>query len=334
MCEKKNIPLLSVCLITYNDVKYIREAIDGVLMQKVKYSWEFIIADDCSTDGTREIVLEYKEKYPNIIKLILQENNVGPAKNFMELMSAPRSKYIAYIEGDDYWTDPHKLQRQLEYLENNQDYGLVYSKAKVFNDIKGCFEKKIIGKAFNDKELLLSNTIPTLTTMFRRDLYQRYLLDVKPEEKNWESGDYPIWLWFQFNSKIYFMPDITAAYRLLAESASHSSNLNRRYRFRLNSFNISDYYAKRFCTDDFYEVFLEYWYLFLYFFCLKHNLPDKNEYIKLLKELKHISWRTMIIITIFHDLKFEYAFILLNQNHILRRLLKNGRVKMLFGFGH
>src|SRR5260221_9377408 len=104
-------PLLSVCLITYNHSKFIRQAIEGVLMQSVNFSWELIIADDCSTDGTREILLEYKQKYPDFIKLILQKQNVGPAKNWLGLITSPKSKYIAYFEGDDFWIHPFKLQK-------------------------------------------------------------------------------------------------------------------------------------------------------------------------------------------------------------------------------
>ena len=109
-------PLLSVCLITYNHNKYIREAIESILMQKVNFTWELIIADDFSTDGTREIVLEYKEKYPDFIKLILQEKNVGATRNWIDLIIAPKSKYIAYFEGDDYWTNPYKLQKQRDFI--------------------------------------------------------------------------------------------------------------------------------------------------------------------------------------------------------------------------
>ena len=114
--------LLSVCLITFNHKDYIVEAIESILMQKVNFSWELIIADDYSTDGTREIILDYKNKYPDFIKLIFQEKNVGAAKNFMDLMTSPTSKYISYIEGDDYWTDNLKLQKQIEFLENNPEY--------------------------------------------------------------------------------------------------------------------------------------------------------------------------------------------------------------------
>ena len=124
-------PLLSVCLITYNHVKYIEQAIEGVMLQQVNFPWELIIADDCSTDGTREIVLRYQKKYPEIIKLILQEKNTGPTQNFMDLITYPSSKYIAYFEGDDYWTDPLKLQKQVDFLEANEDYSICFHEAMV-----------------------------------------------------------------------------------------------------------------------------------------------------------------------------------------------------------
>jgi glycosyltransferase involved in cell wall biosynthesis len=125
--------LLSVCLITYNHKDFIRQAIDSVLMQKVNFSWELIIADDCSTDGTRDIVIEYKNKYPDFIKLILQEKNVGPAQNWTDLISTPKSKYIAYFEGDDYWTDSHKLQKQVDFLSKNLDYSITSGNTYIIN---------------------------------------------------------------------------------------------------------------------------------------------------------------------------------------------------------
>ena len=103
-------PLVSVCIITYNQESYIRQAIESVLMQKVNFPWEIIIADDCSKDKTREIILEYKDRFPDLIKPLFQKRNVGGGKNFTDLINAATGKYVAYLEGDDYWTDDGKLQ--------------------------------------------------------------------------------------------------------------------------------------------------------------------------------------------------------------------------------
>ena len=131
MDKAKNLPLVSVYLITYNHAKYIRQAIEGILVQKTSFDWNLIIADDFSTDGTKEILLEYEEKLPDIIRLILQNKNVGPAQNFIDLIATPESKYIAYLEGDDYWTSPFKLQKQVDYLE---------TRPRIF----GCFHDVIV----------------------------------------------------------------------------------------------------------------------------------------------------------------------------------------------
>lgn len=124
-------PLVSVCLLTYNHQRWIEEAIESVLKQETGFPCEFIIAEDCSNDQTREIVLRYAEKFP--IRLILQEKNKGAMRNLKDLMDAPAGKYVAYIEGDDSWLDPLKLEKQAKLLEQNDDIALCYSNAKMFD---------------------------------------------------------------------------------------------------------------------------------------------------------------------------------------------------------
>jgi glycosyltransferase involved in cell wall biosynthesis len=127
-------PLLSICLITYNHVKYIEQAIESALMQKVDFPFALIIADDCSSDGTRDTLLRYKEKYPELITLILQEKNVGAGQNWLDLINYPASKYIAYFEGDDYWTHPDKLQKQVNFLEANPAYSTCFHYTQALNE--------------------------------------------------------------------------------------------------------------------------------------------------------------------------------------------------------
>lgn len=114
--------LVSVCMITYNHEKYISQAIDGVLIQETEFPIELLIGEDCSIDQTRKICKEYQEKYPDIIKLLLSENNLGMIQNFIATLKACSGKYIALCEGDDYWTDEEKLQKQVDFLENNSEY--------------------------------------------------------------------------------------------------------------------------------------------------------------------------------------------------------------------
>ena len=118
MTEK---PLVSIGCITYNHAPYIRQCIKGFLMQKTNFPFEIIINDDCSTDGTTEIIKEYEKQYPNLINAIYHSENQyskGVKGIFWKyVFSKVRGKYIAMCEGDDYWTDPYKLKRQIEYLE-------------------------------------------------------------------------------------------------------------------------------------------------------------------------------------------------------------------------
>lgn len=110
-------PLVSVALITYNHEKFIRAAIESILIQKTNFYYELIIADDASTDGTSQIIFEYQKKYPQIIKILPITVNLGMYRNVLRLWKACRGKYIAFLEGDDFWSYDLKLQRQVDYLE-------------------------------------------------------------------------------------------------------------------------------------------------------------------------------------------------------------------------
>jgi len=126
-----NKPLVSVCMITYNHENFIKDAIEGILMQKTSFPIELIIGEDCSTDNTRKIVKDYEEKYPEIIFAQYSEKNLGMINNFLNVLQAARGKYIALCEGDDYWTDPLKLQKQVDFLEANPEYVICANRTKV-----------------------------------------------------------------------------------------------------------------------------------------------------------------------------------------------------------
>ena len=124
-------PLVSVCCITYNHAQFIRKCLDGFLMQETSFPIEILIHDDCSTDGTTEIIREYEAKYPDLIFPLYEEENQYQQGKAAEIdfynYRRARGKYIAYCEGDDYWTDPLKLQKQVDFMEANPEYGLCYT---------------------------------------------------------------------------------------------------------------------------------------------------------------------------------------------------------------
>lgn len=212
-------PLLSVCLITYNHVKFIRQAIDSVLMQEVDFTWELIIADDCSTDGTREILLEYRERYPDFIKLILQERNVGPGQNWIELITYPSSEYIAYLEGDDYWTAPSKLQKQLNFLIRNPEHVLVFHDyvmklpSGAENIIRECREDEYsLDSILRDCPKIRSSTIVLRNILLRNPL-PSWIVSLR-------FGDWPLFLHLSRFGRIGQMSEVMSVYRLDTASSA------------------------------------------------------------------------------------------------------------------
>ena len=176
--------MVSVAMITYNHEPFIREAIEGVLMQQTHFPYELVIGEDCSTDRTREICIEYQQKHPDKIRLLLNEKNLGMMPNFIQTLNACSGKYIALCEGDDYWTDTMKLQKQVEFLEGNEEYVLTYHDAKVI-DAAGeiLIDTKLpcdFKEELHENELKQGNWVPTLSICFRNVIksYPKEMLKV------------------------------------------------------------------------------------------------------------------------------------------------------------
>ncbi len=215
--------ILTVCLITYNHDQYVEQAIDSILMQKTNFDWKLVIADDCSKDNTREILKRYQQKYPEKIHLILQEKNVGPATNFIELITYPNSKYIAYLEGDDYWIDEFKLQKQVDFLENNNEYVIHSSAAQYIKN--GLLTEETIGyenesKTFEITDFYRNNNLVSCTIMYRN------VLKEFPEfYKKLAFGDWFLYilLMHKTGGKSYRLNEIFSAYRI--HNTSSMANL-------------------------------------------------------------------------------------------------------------
>lgn len=120
-------PMVSVIVLSYKHIKYIRKCIDSILEQETDFDFEVLIGDDASNDGTKELLSEYQKKYPDKIRLFIREQNVGAARNAYDLRKECRGKYVANMESDDYWCDPHKLQKQVDYLESHSECSAVGS---------------------------------------------------------------------------------------------------------------------------------------------------------------------------------------------------------------
>jgi glycosyltransferase involved in cell wall biosynthesis len=240
-----NIPLLTVCIITYNHEKFICETLDSVLMQKTNFAYKILIGEDCSTDDTREILLEYKQKHPDKIDLLLNKKNMGPTDNLMNVHRAANTKYIAMLDGDDYWTDPDKLQIQVDFLEKNQNYAGCFHTIS-FNTIDSAkrylypenvkqdsFTAKDVITMIGKKWLIMTSSIVYNKTKTGNLPDWMYQLKI---------GDIPINLLIADAGNVFYMSKVMAAYRenvgsLMTTKAYNNTNIAKQRIHTLNLFN-------------------------------------------------------------------------------------------------
>jgi len=204
-------PLVSVRTLAYNHEKYIPHCLEGILMQRTTFPFEVIIGEDCSTDRTREIVLAYEKEYPDKIRGITSETNVGAAQNILRVQQACRGKYHAFCEGDDYWIDPLKLQKQVDFMEAHPDVSMCFHNAFIVKEsdfgVRLYFTSAM-------KEMLTfadacQNTIPMASIMARSEILARlpeWRLDL------WCS-DIAIRLWCAHHGNLGYLNEIMAVYR-------------------------------------------------------------------------------------------------------------------------
>lgn len=178
-------PMVSVCIPAYNQERYIRQCLEGVMMQQTNFSFEVIIGEDCSTDNTRSIVKEFEMRYPGIIKPIYHEKNVGPQRNAYEYCWPKLTgKYIAVCEGDDYWTDPGKLQKQVNFLEQHNDFVLCFHEVRTVDENNNILRqeeanadvieydwKSVFHKHIATLSVVFRNCIPTTHKDFLDTIY-------------------------------------------------------------------------------------------------------------------------------------------------------------------
>jgi len=217
----KEKPLVSICCLAFNHASYIEQCLDGFLAQKTNFDFEIVIHDDASTDGTAAIIETYSRKYPHIFKPLLQHTNqyaIG-AKTMNAQFNFPRceGKYIATCEGDDYWIDEHKLQKQVDFLEQNPQYGGVSTNNRWFFEKENTFKDSIFEEgAIRFEDLCESNKINSQTILFKKEL-----IEDLSWMKNLKIGDWPLHLMVTNQQPYYRFPEITTVYRV-HEGGVHS----------------------------------------------------------------------------------------------------------------
>lgn len=202
-------PKVSIITITYNHEKYIREALDSFVMQEVDFEFEVLVADDASTDKTQAIISEYAKRYPELIKPLLRKNNMGAWTNFLDVFKQAKGQYVALCEGDDFWTDPNKLQKQVDFLDAHPNHALCFHPVRVFfennEEEQSTFPMQKSG--FTTEKLLQENYIQTNSVMYRRrEDYSNLAIDIMP-------GDWYLHLYHAQFGKIGFINSTMSAYR-------------------------------------------------------------------------------------------------------------------------
>jgi len=229
--------LVTVFCLAYNHEKYIRKTLEGFVKQKTTFKFKVLVHDDASTDNTQSIIREYMEKYPDIFEAILQEDNKYQKGIDIEdeyIFPKLEGKYIAVCEGDDYWTDPHKLQLQADYMEKHPDCSLcVHDTERIFEDGRSAgmtFNTARKGKNYSFEDIALSEPAAYFhfsSFMWRNDTMKRK----NPAFEMEGIGDYPMALYFASIGYIHYIPRVMSSYRLNSvgswSSVMNSDNTKR-----------------------------------------------------------------------------------------------------------
>ena len=213
--------IVSVYCLAYNHENYITQTLEGFINQKTNFKFEVFVHDDASTDNTKKIIMDYAERYPDVIKPILQkENQYSKGIDIKNVYIIPhmKGKYIAVCEGDDFWCNTHKLQKQVDFLETHPDYSAcVHNTQKMLDGklIKDFFNSSFKNKTLSVKDVILSGAheFHLSSVMYRRNL----LFSDKAVELFKEKisvGDYPLSILLSISGKIYYFNDIMSVYRV------------------------------------------------------------------------------------------------------------------------
>ncbi|MGQ1787905.1 glycosyltransferase family 2 protein [Saccharicrinis sp. GN24d3] len=241
--------ILTVIVLAYNQEKYIAQTLCSVMKQRTSFELEYIVADDCSTDKTVEIINKIIEGKSNVT-FIKNRENLGLIKNYAQCMRLAKGKYIADIGGDDIWLDQLKLQKEVDFLESHPDFGMVHTQFDVYLEEKGIrienyLKNPIIGEGQELYEKILkSNTICSITACYRVDLVRSLIEDFETEFFSHE--DTPMWLEIAQNKKIGYLENSTSLYRLKKGSVSKPKSTEKISQYNLEKRKVRWHYMSQY----------------------------------------------------------------------------------------
>jgi glycosyltransferase involved in cell wall biosynthesis len=294
-------PIVSVFNWSYNHVNFIRQSIESILEQKTTFPIEIIIHDDASNDGTIEIIKEYEAKYPRLFRNIIQkENQWSQGKSVMEpLFNTPRGKYIALTHGDDYWSDPNKLQKQVDFLEKNEEYVICGGITKELYQDTGFFNQTTIineNKIYSVQDYVYSNYAATCTLLFNSS----YLNPIPEWFKNLSFGDWGLVLTILYRSKkkIIVLSDEMGVYRVHSGGVHSRLTNNKKYSNKalLMHIDFIDFISKKLFQDNEFSVEVKSKKIRIYKEVSK--LSKEDNYLNyLFYYMKHIWYRWLLRIS-------------------------------------
>lgn len=258
--SRVQVPLVSVCMITYNHEDFVAKSIESVLQQKINAKIELVIGEDNSTDGTVAIIQHYSEKYPDLIRARFNHSNLGMISNFVKTLEDCRGKYIAILEGDDYWIDPYKLQKQVDFLEKNPDVVICCTNYETLtNGVTEARYRTRHDSIYSGDLIFSDNIVPTLTSVFRNP---HSVIDIP---RKLPYGDWYLWAKLINSSKknIAILKDFTAVQNIhengmFSSVKSDSKLIVNSLMLKSSFFKMSNYSNYKLAND----LFQGYWYIF------------------------------------------------------------------------
>lgn len=294
---------VSVCITTYNVEKYIEQTLNSILSQKTSFKFEILIGDDCSTDNTRKILSAYKAKFPQIITLHFQEKNVGVNRNDYDLLYLAQGEYIAWCDGDDYWIDNYKLEKQVRFLESNPQYSCVHTLWKNFYEKENYFEtinfeqydweKTAKGKTYIERLLTKQESGCRFSSLLHpknlvlKELDKDSSILTKVDHL---QNDFAILCLLVDKAPTFLMKDVTVVYRNRPESLSITSSQYKRYIYNLKGLNLTTYLLKKYKSSPFIIQNSLHSTTSFILYCIYKNIGNRNDIKEIRKKLNEVHY--------------------------------------------
>lgn len=264
-------PVVTVLITTYNQERYIAQTIESVLAQKTDFPFEIYISEDCGTDGTRAILQQYASRYPDLIRLNLRSQNVGISRNWYEGLCAARGEFVCTLEGDDWWLDDHKLQKQVDFLRAHPDYAAVSHRLQLTDDSGRTYETlpndpRILNRDATMELFLRGITYSCTACLVRNrfDAADKALYNYVTANRS--IADFALCMLYLSWGKVFVMDQALSAYRVAGSNPNHqnynaSQSALKKYADFLDVVQASEAYWKGrysftlcYCNGSFYPL--------------------------------------------------------------------------------